>query len=697
MKCLGHFRLLRTLLTIVLVTASLVSFTPRGTPVFATVSRNPYVWGDGNYGQLGNGTFNSSATVVPVSSLTGAIATGAGFSLALGGSPLTISTTSLPNGVVGMAYNQTLTSASGITPYTWSISVGSLPSWALLNGNTGAITSTPDAVATTDFTAMVTDSVGGTATHDLSITINPATLTITTISLPDGDVGLAYSQTMTATGGYPPYTWSIASGALPSWASLDANTGVITGMPNTAATTGFTVILTDSFGATSMPLSITINPILSITTTSLPKGSVGVAYSASLSVSGGTSPYSWSISIWSLPSWASLNYSTGAITGTPNAVGTTDFFVQVTDNVTATATQALSITVNPRGSTGGGSGSGGVDKDRSFTNFGKFIGQNGTVWDNFYPTSRDSKLRLVIPIRTVAKSKSGSFLPSISITTIKEPNAAKIPDKIIGFAYNLLPEGANFEPPITLTIKYNASLIPKVFSEKYLTIANWDEDKQAWIALDSTVNTEQDIITTKISHFSRYAIMAKMRPASFTCTQLTMPAKIEIGNSSNISVLVSNTGDLIGSYEVSLKIDNLVTQTNEVKLNGGGSKTVSFSFTPTTLGEHTVNINGLEKTFKVIEKKTTSTPATSQAPALAPTPTPKPTPEPAPTPKPTPEPAPTPKPAPALTPTPEQPTVALPVEQPTTKWGYIGCIIAAGVVVVGLLVNFFARRRRTAQ
>ncbi|MEK6321795.1 MAG: Ig domain-containing protein [Acidobacteriota bacterium] len=91
------------------------------------------------------------------------------------------------------------------------------------------------------------------------------------------------------------------------------------------------------------------SPLLVLTTTSLPNGTVNVSYSATLAASGGVTPYIWSIAGGSLPAGLTLNSSTGAISGTPTTAGSYTFVGQVTDSQTPAHTDArqLSIVVNP--------------------------------------------------------------------------------------------------------------------------------------------------------------------------------------------------------------------------------------------------------------------------------------------------------------------------------------------------------------
>jgi hypothetical protein len=271
---------------------------------------------------------------------------------------LTITTTVLPAGTVGSTYSGSLAAQGGTAPYNnWAISSGSLPTGLTLNPSTGTITGTPTVAGASAFTVKLTDSgsPAQTATQSLSIFINPATLSITTVSLPSGTVATAYSASLGAQGGTTPYTnWSLSSGSLPAGLTLNASTGTISGTPTTAGTSTFTVKLTDSGSpaqTATQPLSILVAPPgFTITTTALSAGMVGTAYSASVVAQGGTPPYvNWSISSGSLPQGLTLNAASGAISGTPTTAGTSQFTVKVADsgNPAQTATQSLSIAVAP--------------------------------------------------------------------------------------------------------------------------------------------------------------------------------------------------------------------------------------------------------------------------------------------------------------------------------------------------------------
>jgi hypothetical protein len=103
----------------------------------------------------------------------------------------------------------------------------------------------------------------------------------------------------------------------------------------------------------STTLTVTASPLV-IATQSLNGGTMGISYSSTLTATGGTTPYAWSITSGLLPTGLSLNGGTGAIAGTPTTVGTFNFTVQVADSGTPqqTASQALSIAVTSSSGSG---------------------------------------------------------------------------------------------------------------------------------------------------------------------------------------------------------------------------------------------------------------------------------------------------------------------------------------------------------
>jgi hypothetical protein len=139
-----------------------------------------------------------------------------------------------------------LSGSGGMTPYSWSIVSGSLPAGLTLDSTSGEISGTPTTTGTSSFDVRLADANGLSTTRFLNITITLNAVTISTTSLPDGTQQTAYSATPTAAGGATPYSWSIASGSLPTGLSLNSSSGMISGTPQSAGTSTFTVQVTDA-------------------------------------------------------------------------------------------------------------------------------------------------------------------------------------------------------------------------------------------------------------------------------------------------------------------------------------------------------------------------------------------------------------------------------------------------------------------
>ncbi len=277
---------------------------------------------------------------------------------------LTIAVPGLPSQAVGSNYPATTFSAVGGsgTGYVWSIASGSLPLGLSLNTSTGALVNSPHPTTpnTYSFSLQVIDSLGHTATTGtLSITIYPALAITPPSSFPAGSVGASYpAQSFNASGGSGTgYTFTIASGSLPSPLILELNGSIASAIPMAAGTYSFTVKVTDSVGdtVTSSSLSIVVSagPLSVIAPASLPAGTIGVPYPEEGfgALGGSGTGYVFTIASGSLPPGLTLS-SNGTITNSPNPTTTTGspftFTVKVTDSLGATATSspASSITIN---------------------------------------------------------------------------------------------------------------------------------------------------------------------------------------------------------------------------------------------------------------------------------------------------------------------------------------------------------------
>jgi large repetitive protein len=264
-----------------------------------------------------------------------------------------ISTTSLPAGTIGTAYSQTLAVTAGTAPFSWALLSGTPPIGLSLS-STGVISGTPSGSASsTSFTVRVTDANGITDDQALTIVVSggtPVALAVNTPGLSGATQNFPYSVGLSASGGLPPYTWSITAGALPAGLSLNTSTGLISGTPTTiGGPVNFTVTVTDSSFATpaSQPLSITVNAPMVITTTSpLPQGTVGAAYSQTMALTGGSGGYTWSIYSGIAPPAVTMASGTGVFSGTPTVAGTYGIRVRVVDNASADAFKVFSVTIN---------------------------------------------------------------------------------------------------------------------------------------------------------------------------------------------------------------------------------------------------------------------------------------------------------------------------------------------------------------
>ena len=273
------------------------------------------------------------------------------FSLVVNYVPISITTTSLPEGVVGINYPLTTLVATGGSGggYTWAVTSGSAlpPGLSLSSG--GVLSGKPTVSGTTSVNVTVTDSVSDKASATLSIGIDGPGLVISTPKHLNAYIGSSYSITMKATGGSGKgYTWALGSGsALPAGFGLSA-AGVLSGNPTVADSTNFTVTVTDSASATSSAnFSLNVAPGVSITTLpTLPAAIAGGNYYTSLGAIGGSGTgFNWTVSGGSkVPGGLTLQAS-GILRGIPTTAGTYNFSLTVADSALNTSSAVFSLTV----------------------------------------------------------------------------------------------------------------------------------------------------------------------------------------------------------------------------------------------------------------------------------------------------------------------------------------------------------------
>jgi hypothetical protein len=270
---------------------------------------------------------------------------------------LSITTTSLPAGKKSTKYSAILTATGGSPAYKWSLSSGKLPAGVTF-ASTGILSGTPSVTGTFPLGFTVKDSSDHALTKSASLSMVVATasatespLSITTRALPASTTGIKYSASLQAAGGKPSYSWSITSGKLPTGITF-ASTGVLSGTPTATGTFPITFAVRDSSSpgltksaSISIAVSAASKAALTITSATLAAGTDGSAYASQLKASGGSPSYTWSITSGKLPAGLTLAATTGVISGTPSAAGTSAFTATVKDSSNPDQTKSASTSI----------------------------------------------------------------------------------------------------------------------------------------------------------------------------------------------------------------------------------------------------------------------------------------------------------------------------------------------------------------
>ncbi len=159
-------------------------------------------------------------------------------------------------------------------------------------------------------------------------------ITIAPPTLPIGKVGVAYTQQLTATGGTGPYVFRVVSGTLPAGLTLTTG-GLLSGTPTTAGSSTVTIQATDGNGCPgtityTMVIAGASCPVITLAPSTSPAGFLGAAYSQQITATGGTAPYTFSVSSGTLPAGLTLSPG-GLLSGTPTTIASSTVVIQVTD------------------------------------------------------------------------------------------------------------------------------------------------------------------------------------------------------------------------------------------------------------------------------------------------------------------------------------------------------------------------------
>jgi Putative Ig domain len=182
--------------------------------------------------------------------------------IAYKGQTLTLSPTTLPGGTVGDSYDQTITAAGGTAPYAFTVTSGTPPPGLTLSGS-GVLSGTPTTAGSYSFTVQGEDANGYIGTQPYSnVTISNPTPTIAPSTLGPALSNQVYTATLSASGGFAPYTFAVSSGTLPPGLTLWP-TGKLAGPPLCPGTWTFAITATDArgnVGTQSYSFIVTVGP-----------------------------------------------------------------------------------------------------------------------------------------------------------------------------------------------------------------------------------------------------------------------------------------------------------------------------------------------------------------------------------------------------------------------------------------------------
>jgi uncharacterized repeat protein (TIGR01451 family) len=294
-----------------------------------------------------SGTVNNVNYTIEAANISPISGSAVSTTVVSGGCPtITVSPSTLPNGAVGVPYNQTITGTGGVAPRTFSLAAGSPPPGLFLSGG-GILSGTPTSSGTFTFTVRATDANECSGSRSYTISIGGGgceTFTVSPSVLFEGFVGVPYRRTISGNGGTAPFSLSVTSGALPPGLTLSG--GALAGTPTATGTFTFRITARDANQCTaSRNYVVTIScPPVALSPAVLPPASQGLAYNQTITVlSGVPGQYTFSVTP-GLPPGLTLS-AAGVLSGVSAQTGSFTFTVTATDAFGCATSQAYTLGV----------------------------------------------------------------------------------------------------------------------------------------------------------------------------------------------------------------------------------------------------------------------------------------------------------------------------------------------------------------
>ncbi len=213
-----------------------------------------------------------------------------------------------------------------------------------------------------DGTALIAGGFSGSflSSSELYYSTAPLAPLVLTTPNPQAIAGVPYTQFLLEQGGVGHITWSLQSGPLPTGLTLNSSNGLISGTPTVTGTYPLIITATDSSSpakSVAFNVTLTVLPHLVITTPTLPNGTEGVLYTATINTTGGTPPISFSITNTAFPPGLTITQPatspSDTLTGTPTLAGIYNFSESVADsgNPQQMGTQNYTVTILPQPAT----------------------------------------------------------------------------------------------------------------------------------------------------------------------------------------------------------------------------------------------------------------------------------------------------------------------------------------------------------